>query len=99
MGAIPMVERLPKLWYYENAPFFKCRWHELDFYLSTSLNYLNSTISRNTFEKLAIYNMNILDEQQLALHLYKVLQNRNNIDKTIIQSEIQKIRRELEQYV
>jgi hypothetical protein len=43
--------------------------------------------------------MNILDEQQLALHLYKVLQNRNNIDKTIIQSEIQKIRRELEQYV
>lgn len=99
MGAIPMVERLPKLWYYENSPFFQCKWHELDFYLSTSLNYLNSTASRIMFEKLAIYNMRVLNEQSLASHLYMVLQNRNNIDNKIIQAEIQKIRKELHQYV
>jgi hypothetical protein len=51
------------------------------------------------FEKLAIYNMRVLNEQSLASHLYMVLQNRNKIDNTIIQAEIQKIRKELHQYV
>ena len=95
LGAIPMVERLPRLWYYENAPFFKCKWHELDFYLSTSLNFLNSIESRQIFEKLAMYNMSLLDEHSLANHLYMVLQNRTNFDDKTIKIELNKIRNRL----
>jgi len=78
MGAIPVVDRLPKFWYYESASFFKGPWDCLDNTLSKSLNFLQSTNCRPLLEGLAQYNMNTLTPVGLAAKMRTIVQARHN---------------------
>jgi len=71
LGAFPMVERLPRFWYYEQAPMFFTSWQFLDKILSMSLNLLNSSEDLVPFKELARYNETVLD----PLNLSKILKN------------------------
>ena len=69
MGAVPLVEQLPKLWYYENAPHFSAPWRDLDGCLSKILNFLQTPQSRNILYGIANYYTEVLSPQGLAEHL------------------------------
>jgi hypothetical protein len=71
LGAFPMVERLPRFWYYEQAPMFFTSWQFLDKILSMSLNLLNSSEDLVPFQQLQNYNNAILDPSNLS----KILKN------------------------
>ena len=66
MGAIPMVENLPKLWYYENAPFIKSKWIKLEKSLCLFLNALQTEKSRNILYRVAQYAQTVLNPKSLA---------------------------------
>lgn len=66
LGAIPMIERLPKFWYYEKAPICFARCEFLDKHLSKSLNFLNSQEARIVFDQVALYNNTVLNPDWLA---------------------------------
>lgn len=66
LGCIPMIERLPKFWYYEKAPICFARWEFLDKYLSKSLNFLNSQKAHIVFDQVAMYNSTVLNSDWLA---------------------------------
>ena len=76
MGAFPMVERLPALWYYEAAPFFRTKWVMLQKSLFEALNILNSY--KGLFSNLVDYNMSILNELNLAQYFINCLSNRDS---------------------
>tara|TARA_R110000822_G_scaffold189392_3_gene328414 strand:- start:1001 stop:1303 length:303 start_codon:yes stop_codon:yes gene_type:complete len=69
MGAVPLIESLPRLWYYEAAPHFKTKWRDLDRTLSQVLNFLQTTKSRKFLYEIADYCNNVLTPQNLAEHL------------------------------
>ena len=66
MGAIPMVEQLPKLWYYENAPFMHTKWIKLEQSLSVCLNTLQTESARNILYRIAHYAQTVLHPSSLA---------------------------------
>ena len=66
MGAIPMVENLPKLWYYESAPFIKSKWIKLEKSLCLFLNALQTEKSRNILYRVAQYAQTVLNPKSLA---------------------------------
>ena len=66
MGAFPVVERLPRFWYYETAPFFTGRWEFLDKTLSETLNFIHNIENKGVFSSLAQYNMTVLDPKNLS---------------------------------
>ena len=66
MGAFPLVERLPRFWYYEIAPFFNGRWEFLDKALSETLNFIHNVENKGVFSSLAQYNMTVLDPKNLS---------------------------------
>jgi hypothetical protein len=66
MGAFPLVERLPKFWYYEIAPFFNGRWEFLNKAISESLNFIHNIENKHVFSSLASYNMTVLDPKNLS---------------------------------
>lgn len=92
MGAFPMVESLPRLWYYESAPFFKAKWHFLDKHMSIALNALHSIEFKNMIYSLIQYNLNVLDEKMLAKHLASILVNRDAKYSTTLKYELNKSR-------
>ncbi len=69
MGAVPLIESLPRLWYYESAPHFKTKWRDLDRTLSQVLNFLQTPKCRNFLYQIADYCNNVLTPQNLAEHL------------------------------
>ena len=71
LGAFPMVERLPRFWYYENAPLFFTRWQFLDNYLEECLNLLNNTDVSVLTKNLSDYHNMILEPDNLS----KILKN------------------------
>lgn len=73
MGAFPMVERLPKFWYYEDAPLFFSPWQFLDKYLATSINMLSSSKDLLPFRAIADYNNTILNPVHLSQILKKIV--------------------------
>lgn len=73
MGSFPMVERLPKFWYYEEAPLFFCPWQFLDKHLALSLNLLHSSKDLVPFKAIAQYNNTILDPVYLSELLKKII--------------------------
>jgi hypothetical protein len=77
MGAIPIVERLPKFWYYEEASFFKGAWDVLDNTLSKSLNFLQSLNCRGLLEGLAMYNNSTLSVDGLASRMRQIVDQRH----------------------
>ena len=89
LGAFPMVERLPKFWYYENAPMFFCPWQFLDKHLSLSLNMLYSSEDLVPFKTIADYNNTILNSAYLSQILKKIIdekQERTNQLQDSLQS-------------
>lgn len=73
LGAFPMVERLPRFWYYQDAPMFFCRWQFLDKYLAEALNFLNSSKDLAPFQALANYNEVILEPVSLSQILKRII--------------------------
>jgi hypothetical protein len=73
LGAFPMVERLPKFWYYENAPMFFTKWQFLDTYLEECLNILNSEKISLLERNMANYNNTILDPVSLSQILKNII--------------------------
>ncbi len=69
MGAIPLVEQLPRLWYYETAPHFKTPWRELDTVLSKILNFTQMPSCRKFLYQVANYCHDTLIPEHLAKHL------------------------------
>ena len=69
MGAIPLIESLPRLWYYEAAPHFKTKWTDLDKTLSQVLDFLQAPKCRKFLYEVADYCNNVLTPQNLAEHL------------------------------
>lgn len=69
MGAIPIVEQLPRLWYYEAAPHFKTPWMNLDRTLSEILNFTQMPSCRNFLYQVANYYHDTLVPKNLAKHL------------------------------
>lgn len=92
MGAIPMVENLPKLWYYESAPFFKTKWQYLEQYLLQALNHLQTISLKNMIYSLIDYNFNILNEQSLAKHIASMLASRDAKYNNNLKQELDKCR-------
>ena len=80
MGAVPIVESLPRLWYYESSPHFQNKWRDLDRTLSQVLNYLQTSKCRPLLYKMADYCTSILSPKALAASLKeKVELRRANI--------------------
>ncbi len=77
MGSFPMVELLPKFWYYELSPVFFTRWESLDKYLSKTLNFLNSENGRAILNDLVDYNTKVLNPKWLALFFKNLISERN----------------------
>lgn len=77
MGAVPLVEHLPKLWYYEFAPHMKTRsWNELYPSIAQSLNFMQTPDYRALHHNIAEYVANILTPDRLAPHLKQIIQHR-----------------------
>ena len=77
MGAIPVVDRLPRFWYYEEASFFKGAWDVLDNTLSKSLNYLQTGDCRKMLQGLAMYNNDVLNVDALASRMRQIVDQRH----------------------
>ena len=99
MAPFPMVENLPKLWYYESAPFFRSKWHELDKRLSQALNFLGSPSCRDMLYSLATYNQTTLDESVLANHMVSQLAKRDSNDPATLARNLEEIRSIAKEYV
>jgi hypothetical protein len=96
MGAVPLVEAIPRLWFYETAPHFQNKWRDLDKTLSQILNFLQSSTCRDLLYDLADYSNNVLCPNNLAKHLKeKVLARRDN--RTAHQQPLDEIRKHLKQ--
>ena len=96
MGAVPLVEAIPRLWFYETAPHFQNKWRDLDKTLSQILNFLQSSTCRDLLYDLADYSNNVLCPNNLAKHLKeKVLARRAN--RTAHQQPLDEIRKHLKQ--
>lgn len=76
LGTVPMVETLPKFWYYELAPVFFTRWESLDKYLSNTLNFLNSSEGCNALNKVIDYSSKVINPKHLALFFKKLIKER-----------------------
>ena len=98
MGAIPMVEGLPKFWYYLNAPFVYSKWQKLDKHLSMSLNFLNSSESRGVFMSVAQYNNTVLNEKALAKYLTKRLEDRESLSDEEFDKQLRVSREATKEY-
>jgi hypothetical protein len=82
MGSFPLVERLPKFWYYEIAPFFNGKWEFLDKSLSETLNFIHNVENKGVFSSLAQYNMKVLDPKSLSQILkHKIEEYESNTTK------------------
>jgi hypothetical protein len=73
MGCFPMVESLPKFWYYDNAPMFFAKWQFLDMFLEKCLNILNSSDITLLNKNLIDYNNTVLDTETLAQILKNII--------------------------
>jgi len=77
MGSIPLVEHLPKLWYYECAPHMKTRsWNELEKSIAESLNFMQTADFRYVLYNLADYVSNFLNSNRLAFYLKQTIDHR-----------------------
>ena len=94
MGSIPLVEKLPRLWYYERAPHFAVPWRSLDSTLSKVLNFLQSPKSRSVLYTIAEYCTTVLSAKKLANDLKEKVEFRTN-NKNIHAETLEKLRKEL----
>ena len=78
MGSIPLVETLPRFWFYETAPHFKNKWRDLDRTLSLMLNFLQTPDCRPVLSGLADYCNLTLCPHNLANHLKEQVLFRRN---------------------
>ena len=98
MGAFPMIERLPRLWYYENAPFFRTRsWHDIDRTLSESLNFLQTNAGRDSLMTLADYVQSVLDPKSLSEILKEKVEYRLST-RNQTKNTLQEIRQSITHY-
>lgn len=78
IGSIPVIERLPKFWYYEEAPFFRGIWREMDSCLSKILNFLQTSACRDMLYGVAKYSNEVLNPKMLAQKLKEKLKIRES---------------------
>lgn len=81
MGAFPMVETMPKFWYYEQAPMFFANWQFLDKNLSQALNLLYTSEDMAPFKAVAQYNNTILNPDVLSQILKKKIDEKEHTAK------------------
>ena len=81
MGAFPMVEMMPKFWYYEQAPMFFTDWQFLDTNLHEALNLLYTGENMAPFEAVAQYNNTILNPNVLSQILKKKIDEKEHTAK------------------
>lgn len=73
LGAFPMVERLPRFWYYENAPLFFTKWQFLDNHLEECLKLVNNSDISVLTKNLSDYNNTILEPDNLSQILKNII--------------------------
>jgi len=98
MGAIPLVDNLPPLWYYLNAPFARTPWSILDKTLSITLNSINSKQCSEISNNVAIYNMTVLNPKWIGKYLAEVVCARDSIGIDKIKEQLKTTREELLKY-
>ena len=93
-GAIPLVEQLPRVWYYDTAPHIKTPWRDLDSTMSKMLNFLQTPSCREILYQVADYCRTVLTPTSLAEHLAeKVEFRRQNADS--LKEPLKEIRKNL----
>lgn len=93
-GAIPLVAKLPKLWYYETAPHLVGPWINLDSTLSQVLNFLQKPKSRKFLYQVADYCGSVLAAKNLATHLKERVEFRR-ANRKIHEQPLEQIRKKL----
>jgi hypothetical protein len=89
VGAIPVVERVPKFWYYQKSPIMFARWEFIDSYLSKIFNFLNSNESKLVFEGVEMYNQTVLDTEWLSgFFKYKIEEKEKHVSATKLQNTL-----------
>ena len=78
MGAMPMNESLPRVWYYRDLPRCQTKWHDLDHALSKTLNMLQTEESRPILHSIADYNQTILHPAWLAKQMQQQIKMRHD---------------------
>jgi hypothetical protein len=99
MGALPVVERLPPLWYYREAPFSKCSWAVMDKILSVTLNTLNGKMMPEIVRKIVEYNLTILEPKALARQLANITLQRDSIGVEKVKQDMDRTRKEFRSHV
>lgn len=97
-GAIPFVEQLPRLWYYEVAPHIKTPWRDLDSTLSKMLNFLQTPNCRKILYQVADYCKTVLMPTNLANHLAQKVEFKEQNTDTFKES-LKEIRKNLHELV
>ena len=94
LGSIPVVDTLPRLWYYEEAPHFTVKWREIDNNLSKILNFIQTPMVRNTLHQIGHYCNQVMNPIKLASHLREKLEFKlQNVNQH--KHEIEKIRKKI----
>ncbi len=94
MGSIPLVETLPKLWYYQSSPHFNTPWRELDNALCKILNFVQTPSSRQLLYRVADYCHSTLLPENLAQLLKTKVELRRRTLKDN-QKDLENIRKKL----
>jgi len=98
VGTFPVIEKLPRVWYYEEAPFFRTNsWYDIDKTLSQSLNFLQTKSSRQSLMALADYAQSVLDPKALSNTLKEKVEYRLGT-RNQTKNALQEIRKGITQY-
>ena len=98
MGAIPVIEQLPRLWYYECATYCQNPWHNLDITLEMTIQFLKTSeeARKNFLYSLANYSTLVLNPKYLAATLKEKIDIRHQTRHST-QSALEKIRADIKQ--
>jgi hypothetical protein len=93
MGSFPVVDFLPKFWYYEGAPFFLVKWFQIEKTIPLMLQSLEN--GYNHTEHVSRYMDEILNPKNLANILSQILLKRDSIGIDLVKRQIEKTRTEM----
>ena len=98
MGAIPVIEQLPRLWYYERATYCQNLWYNLDTTLEMTIQFLKTSeeARKNFLYSLANYATLILNHKHLATTLKEKIDIRHKTCYST-QSILETIREDVKQ--
>jgi len=76
LGALPMVEMLPKFWYYENSPCTFAKWQFLSTHLTRMLSFIDQS-SERVEQNLEQYRNTVLTPDWLAEYFKHKIETKN----------------------